>query len=230
MSEWGSGYVTDTAYVHDFCRVQTPTILSFAALAKSVAAPGLEGKPLTYCDLGCGQGFTANLVAAANPAAEVFAADFNPTHIAGARSLAAAAGMNNIVFREADFEELLHDSSLPDFDIICMHGVLQLDQRTAPADDRRLHSPPSQTGGPPLRIVRRHARLGGHRPAAARPRAARRRIRRVVRNRVGSCTRVRRQTQGARRSILPDVSARLGANGSPQETSQILSGARAPHS
>jgi hypothetical protein len=38
MSEWGSGYVTDTAYVHDFCRVQTPTILSFAALAKSVAA------------------------------------------------------------------------------------------------------------------------------------------------------------------------------------------------
>jgi SAM-dependent methyltransferase len=123
MSEWGSGYVTDTAYVHDFCRVQTPTILSFAALAKGVAAPGLEGEPLTYCDLGCGQGFTANLVAAANPAAEVFAADFNPTHIAGARSLAAAAGMNNIVFREADFEELLHDSSLPDFDIICMHGV-----------------------------------------------------------------------------------------------------------
>ena len=27
------------------------------------------------------------------------------------------------MFREADFEELLHDSSLPDFDIICMHGV-----------------------------------------------------------------------------------------------------------
>jgi len=123
MSEWGSGYVTDTAYVHDFCRVQTPAILSLAALAKSVATPGLEGKPLTYCELGCGQGFTANLVAAANPAAEVFAADFNPTHIAGARSLAAAAGLNNIVFREADFEELLHDSSLPDFDTICMHGV-----------------------------------------------------------------------------------------------------------
>src|SRR6266446_7567361 len=123
MSEWGSGYVTDTAYVHDFCRVQTPAILSFAALAKSVAAPGLDGEPLTYCDLGCGQGFTANLVAAANPAAEVFAADFNPTHIAGARALAAAAGLSNIAFREADFEELLDDSSLPSFDIICLHGV-----------------------------------------------------------------------------------------------------------
>jgi hypothetical protein len=30
----GSGYVTDTAYVHDFGRVQTPAILSLAALSK----------------------------------------------------------------------------------------------------------------------------------------------------------------------------------------------------
>jgi hypothetical protein len=74
MAGWGSGYVTDTAYVHDFCRVQTPAILSLAALARGVAAPGGLGEPFTDCDLGCGQGFTANLVAAANPRAEVFAA------------------------------------------------------------------------------------------------------------------------------------------------------------
>jgi SAM-dependent methyltransferase len=123
MAEWGSGYVTDTAYVHDFCRVQTPAILSFAALAKNVAAPAVNGEPLAYCDLGCGQGFTANVIAAANPRAEVFAADFNPTHIASARGLANEAGLNNVEFREADFEELLHDSSLPEFDIICLHGV-----------------------------------------------------------------------------------------------------------
>jgi SAM-dependent methyltransferase len=123
MAEWGSGYVTDTAYVYDFCRVQTPAVLSFAALSKGVAAPGGLGEPFIYCDLGCGQGFTANLVAAANPRAEVFAADFNPAHIAGAHSLASAAGLNNVVFREADFDELLHDPSLPSFDIICLHGV-----------------------------------------------------------------------------------------------------------
>jgi SAM-dependent methyltransferase len=123
MAEWGSGYVIDTAYVHDFCRVQTPRFLSFAALAKNAAAPGGAGEPLTYCDLGCGQGFTANLVAAANPLAQVFAADFNPTHIAGARTLASAAGLNNVVFHEADFDELLHDLSVPSFDIICLHGV-----------------------------------------------------------------------------------------------------------
>jgi SAM-dependent methyltransferase len=123
MAEWGSGYVTDTAYIYDFCRVQTPAVLSFAALSKGVAAPGGLGEPFIYCDLGCGQGFTANLVAAANPRAEVFAADFNPAHIAGAHSLASAAGLNNVVFREADFDELLHDPSLPSFDIICLHGV-----------------------------------------------------------------------------------------------------------
>jgi len=123
MADWGSGYVTDTAYVHDFCRVQTPAILSLAALAKGVAVPGGRGEAITYCDLGCGQGFTANLVAAANPHAEVFAADFNPTHIAGARALAGAAGLKNIEFREAGFDELLDDASVPDFDIMCLHGV-----------------------------------------------------------------------------------------------------------
>ena len=48
MADWGSGYVTDTAYVHDFCRVQTPAILSLAALAKGVAAAGSRGEAFTY--------------------------------------------------------------------------------------------------------------------------------------------------------------------------------------
>ena len=56
MADWGSGYVVDTAYVHDFCRVQVPAMLSFAALAKGVAVAGGRGEPLSYCDLGCGQG------------------------------------------------------------------------------------------------------------------------------------------------------------------------------
>lgn len=123
MAEWGSGYIVDTAYVHDYCRTQTPAILGFAALAKTVSAPGSLGEPLAYCDLGCGQGYTANLIAAANPRNEVLGADFNPTHIANARALARAAGLTNIAFREADFEELSHDHSLPDFDIVSLHGV-----------------------------------------------------------------------------------------------------------
>ena len=38
MADWGSGYVTDTAYVHDFCRVQTPPMLALAALSGGVEA------------------------------------------------------------------------------------------------------------------------------------------------------------------------------------------------
>jgi SAM-dependent methyltransferase len=180
MAEWGSGYVTDTAYVYDFCRVQTPAVLSFAALSKGVAAPGGLGEPFIYCDLGCGQGFTANLVAAANPRAEVFAADFNPAHIAGAHSLASAAGLNNVVFREADFDELLHDPSLPSFDIILSAWRLQLDQRAKPADDCRLLSQTAQARRARIHIVRLDARLGRHRTTPARPGAARRLIRCVV--------------------------------------------------
>jgi hypothetical protein len=71
MSDWGSGYITDSAYVHDFCRVQTPPTLALAALAGGVESVGGAGGPLSYCDLGCGQGYTANIVAGANPAARV---------------------------------------------------------------------------------------------------------------------------------------------------------------
>ena len=99
MADWGSGYVTDTAYVHDFCRVQIPSILSFAALAKGIAAPGGQGEPLTYCDLGCGQGFTANLIAAANPRTEVSAIDFNPTHIASGRGLGSESDVSPIFIK-----------------------------------------------------------------------------------------------------------------------------------
>jgi SAM-dependent methyltransferase len=53
----------------------------------------------------------------------VFAIDFNPTHIASGRGLATAAGLHNIQFREAAFDDLLHDGALPSFDVIALHGV-----------------------------------------------------------------------------------------------------------
>jgi SAM-dependent methyltransferase len=123
MADWGSGYVTDKAYVHDFCRVQTPPMLALAALAGGIEVPGAAGEPLAYCDLGCGQGYTANLVAATNPSAQVLGVDFNPSHIANARALAEAAGLENVVFREASFEDLAADPETPQFDIMAMHGI-----------------------------------------------------------------------------------------------------------
>jgi SAM-dependent methyltransferase len=123
MADWGSGYVTDKAYVHDFCRTQTPPMLALAALSGGVQGHGGAGEALAYCDLGCGQGYTANLIAAANPAAQVLGVDFNPSHIANARALANAAGLSNVDFREASFEDIAADPATPQFDIMAMHGV-----------------------------------------------------------------------------------------------------------
>jgi len=123
MADWGSGYITDKAYVHDFCRAQTPPMLALAALAGGIQALGGAGEPLVYCDLGCGQGYTANLIAAANPATQVLGVDFNPSHIANARALAVAAGLSNVDFREASFEDIAADPTTPQFDIMAMHGI-----------------------------------------------------------------------------------------------------------
>lgn len=123
MADWGSGYITDKAYVHDFCRVQTPPIVALAALTGGVLAPGGAGEPLAYCDLGCGQGYTANLIAAANPTAQVLGVDFNPSHVANARALASAAGLSNVSFSEASFEDIAADPTTPQFDVMAMHGV-----------------------------------------------------------------------------------------------------------
>jgi SAM-dependent methyltransferase len=124
MSDWGAGYITDTSYVLDFCRVQVPAMLSFAALAGGVEGPGGGGEPISYCDLGCGQGYTASLIAAANPDAQVLGIDFNPSHVANARGLAQSAGLANVMFREAGFQELAEEPPVPQFDIIASHGVL----------------------------------------------------------------------------------------------------------
>ena len=124
MADWGAGYVTDTAYVHDYSHVQTPAMLALAALSGGVEAAGARGEPLAYCDLGCGQGYTANLIAAANPAAQVTGYDFNPGHVAGAQALAAQGGLGNVAFVEASFAELAAGPAAPAFDVIAAHGVL----------------------------------------------------------------------------------------------------------
>ncbi|GGK47180.1 class I SAM-dependent methyltransferase [Salinarimonas ramus] len=122
MSSWTSGYVADLGYTHGFYRELVPELLRFVALAKGTRAPA-SGAPLTYCELGCGQGFSANLIAAANPHVEVYATDFNPAQIAGAQALAREAGTPNVHFFDHAFAEFLEEPGLPQFDMICLHGI-----------------------------------------------------------------------------------------------------------
>jgi SAM-dependent methyltransferase len=122
MTSWTDGYVADIGYTHGFYRELTPALLRFVGIAKGKRTSDLN-KPSTYCELGCGQGFSANLLAAANPHIEFCATDFNPSHIVGARALASQAGSPNVRFFDQSFGDFVNEPSLPDFDVISLHGI-----------------------------------------------------------------------------------------------------------
>ncbi|UWQ25764.1 class I SAM-dependent methyltransferase [Leisingera aquaemixtae] len=123
MTDWTSGYVAGIDYTYDFHSQLTPALLEFGAMRQG-HRHGLDKDRLSYCELGCGQGFSTNLLAAANPHIEFHAMDFSPAHIAGARELAQEGGLDNIRFHERSFEDFSEAPGLPDsFDIIALHGV-----------------------------------------------------------------------------------------------------------
>ncbi|WP_244284759.1 MULTISPECIES: class I SAM-dependent methyltransferase [unclassified Pannonibacter] len=123
MLDWNNGYVADISYTHGFYKELTPANLSFAVLAKMRQAPSPE-QPMRFCELGCGQGLSVNILAAANPHIEFYATDFNPAQIAGARKLAEDAALPNVHFYEHAFAEFAAEQSLPaEFDIIALHGI-----------------------------------------------------------------------------------------------------------
>jgi SAM-dependent methyltransferase len=118
---WTEGYVLEVNYTSGFYGELSPLKLGLATLIKSIQPPD-SGQEFTYCELACGQGFTTNILAATYPHAQFYANDFNPSHIATARDLAAKAGMKNILFFDDSFEEFL-ERDLPQFDFISLHGI-----------------------------------------------------------------------------------------------------------
>ena len=124
MSEWANGYVRDIEYNSHFYRELSPEHLNFAALGQGVRPPSTRAGA-TYCELGCGQGLGTIIVAATHPQMGVWGFDFNPTHIANAQRLAAEARLDNVIFADHSFEQLLAlpAGSLPSFDYITLHGI-----------------------------------------------------------------------------------------------------------
>ncbi len=123
MADWADGYVADVPYRSGCYREQSLSHLSLAALLGNVdsRAPAPDEK-VHYLELGCGKGLNALLIAAANPGWQVTAVDFNPSHIADARAVARAAGLANLHLIEASFGALA-EGSLPQADMVTMHGV-----------------------------------------------------------------------------------------------------------
>jgi SAM-dependent methyltransferase len=125
MVRWDDGYVTDVVYTANFYREITPAWLAMSSLLLGHRPPDLT-KPFSYADLGCGNGFTALVVAATCPHADVWGFDFNPAHVEFARDVAARAGLTNAHFTETSFADLTNaaPSGFPDFDMMVSHGVL----------------------------------------------------------------------------------------------------------
>lgn len=118
---WAEGYVVDIGYTHGYYRELAPASLRFVTLLGGLQAADAD-QPFTYCELGCGNGHSSVLHAAANPQGRFVGIDFNPTHIHNAQRLARECGVENVRFLEKSFAELL-DAELPDADIVALHGV-----------------------------------------------------------------------------------------------------------
>lgn len=121
---WREGYVADVAYTSGVYLETAPAHLSACALLGGSRAPD-PSAPFRYLELGCGTGMGVCLLAAANPHAQFLGVDFNPTHVAAAQALIAAAGLENARVEEAAFADLAgsRGEALGRFDYAVAHGV-----------------------------------------------------------------------------------------------------------
>lgn len=125
MASWSNGYFAEAQYTGHYYPQLAPAFLSFACLRQGVRPPTL-GPGSTYLELGCGQGTTVNVLAAANPEMHFFGVDFMPGQIANARRLAEAAGLANVTFEDASFQQMAEapERHVPKCDIVVLHGIL----------------------------------------------------------------------------------------------------------
>lgn len=118
--DWADGYVSDVTYSHGYYHELAPSFIRFFLLVNGHAMPG-DGGAYSYCELGYGQGLSANIHAAANPRGEFWGTDFNPDHAVAASNLARQAG-SGAQMLALSFEQLM-DAQTPQFDFIVLHGV-----------------------------------------------------------------------------------------------------------
>lgn len=110
-------YLVDHEYPPVFHPEQSPIWLDAVLTALGFApVSGVD-----WCEIGCGRGFTAAIMAAANPSMRFTGIDINPGHIAAAEALAEASGLENVSFHCADIRA---DTGFGRFDYIVTHGIM----------------------------------------------------------------------------------------------------------
>src|SRR5690348_8848146 len=140
-----AGYAADVPYLRDFKPMLAPAWLDHVALVAGVEPPPRQND-FAWCDLGCGQGVTAAILAAAHPSGAFYGIDAMPAHIDHARRLGAAARIPNVQFHAVDFTAAT-DLDLPQFDYIVAHGVYSWVDRSAQRALRRFINRRLKPGG-----------------------------------------------------------------------------------
>jgi SAM-dependent methyltransferase len=116
MSDWTSGYVADIGYTYGYYLELNPQRVKLAFLNAGLVAPEFG----TACELGFGQGLSANMHAAAS-VCSWHGTDFNPSQAGFAQELATVSGANAHLYDEAFDEFAKRD--MPEFDYIGLHGI-----------------------------------------------------------------------------------------------------------
>jgi len=117
MTDWTAGYVADIGYTFGYYTELNPLRLQLAFAQQGLACPSVG----TACELGFGQGLSANLHAAAS-VTQWHGTDFNPSQAGFAQELAVASGSGAKLYDEA-FDEFANRADLPEFDYIGLHGI-----------------------------------------------------------------------------------------------------------
>ncbi len=144
MNSWSEGYFTDSTYTYGYYRELSPNFMRWCLLLNGIVAPESTEESF-HCELGFGQGISANIHAAATPG-KYFGTDFNPAHANLANELAKASE-SGAKFFEDSFEEFSEREDLPQFDSIGLHGIWSW----ISAENRK-HI---------MEIARRHLKSGG---------------------------------------------------------------------
>lgn len=116
MTDWTAGYVADIGYTFGYYSELNPLRIKLAFFNQGLMCPEIG----TACELGFGQGLSANMHAAAS-VCSWHGTDFNPAQAGFAQELASASGSNAHLFDEAFAEFAKRD--MPEFDYIGLHGI-----------------------------------------------------------------------------------------------------------
>jgi SAM-dependent methyltransferase len=117
MTDWTSGYVADIGYTFGYYTELNPLRIKLAFLNARLVPPDSG----TACELGFGQGMSANIHAAAT-VTHWHGSDFNPVQAGFAKEMAAVSGASVHLHDDA-FADFTNRADLPDFDFIGLHGI-----------------------------------------------------------------------------------------------------------